>query len=115
MTAPHPIALVAYEGFQLLDVCGPAAVFAAANEALARRVYDVRIVSPAGGLVASGSGVALATQPLSGLRARRLGTLLIAGGRESALRRARRAHAGLVPLADSVPDPQSKRASRSPA
>jgi transcriptional regulator GlxA family with amidase domain len=86
MTAPHPIALVAYEGFQLLDVCGPAAVFAAANEALARRVYDVRIVSPAGGLVASGSGVALATQPLSGLRARRLGTLLIAGGRESALR-----------------------------
>jgi hypothetical protein len=35
--------------------------------------------------------------------------------RMAALRRDRRAHAGLVPLADSAPDPQSKRAIRSPA
>ena len=52
MTKPHRLFILAYEGCQLLDVTGPAAVFGAANEAIGRAFYDLRIVSPDGGLVA---------------------------------------------------------------
>jgi transcriptional regulator GlxA family with amidase domain len=85
----HRIALVAYDGFQLLDVCGPAAVFAAANDALGRKIYDTWTVSPRGGPVASSSGVTIATRPLANLSARKINTtLLIAGGDPAALRSA---------------------------
>ncbi len=76
MTRPHRIVLLAYEGCQLLDVTGPAAVFGAANEGRARPAYEVRIVSPDGGAVASNCGVALMSQPIGG----RCDTLLVAGG-----------------------------------
>ena len=57
MSRPHRIFLLAYEGCQLLDVTGPAAVFGAANEAQGKDFYDLRIVSPDGGAVASNAGV----------------------------------------------------------
>ena len=63
MSKPRTIALLAYDGFQLLDVTGPAAVFAAANGALKRRLYHVAVVSPAGGAVSSDSGVAIRHAP----------------------------------------------------
>lgn len=47
--------LLAYDGFQLLDVTGPVAVFAAANRELKRNAYRVEVLSPAGGAVASDS------------------------------------------------------------
>ncbi len=72
----HRIAILAYEGCQLLDVTGPAAVFGAANEGRERPAYEVQIVSPDGGPVTSNCGVALVS--------RRFGahydTLLVAGG-----------------------------------
>ena len=46
MTKLHRVVIVAYEGCQLLDVTGPAAVFGAANEGRSHQVYDVTIVSP---------------------------------------------------------------------
>ena len=49
MTRPHRVRILAYEGCQLLDVTGPAAVFGAANESAGRRVYDLAILSPDGG------------------------------------------------------------------
>ena len=64
---PHRLFIVAYEGCQLLDVSGPAAVFGAANEASGRKVYDVRIVSPDGGATTSNCGVALQTRRIGGL------------------------------------------------
>ena len=76
MTRPHRIALLAYEGCQLLDVTGPAAVFGAANEARERPVYDVQILSPDGGAVASNAGVALMSRKIGG----QPDTLLVAGG-----------------------------------
>ena len=80
MTRPHRIVLVAYEGCQLLDVTGPAAVFGAANEAIreggARPFYDVAIVSPDGGAVVSNCGVALQSKRIAG----QPDTLLVAGG-----------------------------------
>jgi transcriptional regulator GlxA family with amidase domain len=76
MPRPHRIAILAYEGCQLLDVTGPAAVFGAANEGRDRPVYDVQIVSPDGGSVASNCGVAVMSQRIG----RRCDTLLVAGG-----------------------------------
>jgi transcriptional regulator GlxA family with amidase domain len=46
MPKPLTIALLAYDGFQLLDVTGPAAVFAGANHELKRDVYKIEVVSP---------------------------------------------------------------------
>src|SRR3982074_598095 len=75
MPKPHRVFILAYEGCQLLDVTGPAAVFGAANEASGQPVYDLRIVSPDGGAVASNAGVAIesrrigrqpATRPAAG-------------------------------------------------
>ena len=76
MAGPHRVFILAYEGCQLLDVTGPAAVFGAANEGRARPVYDVRIVSPDGGAVVTNSGVALASRRIGG----QPDTLLVAGG-----------------------------------
>jgi len=76
MPRAHKLFLLAYEGCQLLDVTGPAAVFGAANEAAGRTVYDVRIVSPAGGVFVSNSGVAVMSRKIGG----QPDTLLVAGG-----------------------------------
>ena len=76
MTRPHHLSILAYEGCQLLDVTGPAAVFGAANDAVGRKVYDLQIVSPDGGAVATNSGVALHSRRIGG----QPDTLLIAGG-----------------------------------
>jgi transcriptional regulator GlxA family with amidase domain len=73
---PHRLFILAYEGCQLLDVSGPASVFGAANEASGRKVYDLRILSPDGGLTMSNCGVALQTRRIGG----QPDTLLIAGG-----------------------------------
>ena len=76
MAKVHRIAILAYEGCQLLDVTGPAAVFGAANEGRGQPAYDVRIVSPDGGPVVSNCGVVLMSVPVGG----RYDTLLVAGG-----------------------------------
>ena len=76
MTKPHRIRLLAYEGCQLLDVTGPAAVFGAANEARGASAYDLAIVSADGGLVRTNCGVALDSRPIGGAA----DTLLVTGG-----------------------------------
>jgi transcriptional regulator GlxA family with amidase domain len=76
MARPYLTCILAYESCQLLDVTGPAAVFGAANEAAGGTVYDLRIVSPDGGLVTSSCGVALDSRKIGG----RPDTLLVAGG-----------------------------------
>jgi transcriptional regulator GlxA family with amidase domain len=76
MTRTHRLFILAYEGCQLLDVTGPAAVFGAANEAAGRRIYDLRIVSPDGGAVSSNCGVAVSSCRIGG----QPDTLLVAGG-----------------------------------
>src|SRR2546423_14207675 len=86
MTNPLTIALLAYDHFQLLDLTGPAAVFAAANHERKRNLYDVVMLSPTGGQVSSNSGVAVQTRSLAGIGAKRIDTLLIAGAEEAALR-----------------------------
>lgn len=82
----HTLALLAYDGVQVLDITGPAAVFAAANDACGRQHYDVHILSPAGGPVRSNSAVSIATEALSALSPDAVDTWLVAGGEASAVR-----------------------------
>jgi len=63
---PHKLVILAYDGCQLLDVTGPAAVFGGANQAAGKPVYDVRIVSADGGLVTSNCGVAVQSKRIGG-------------------------------------------------
>jgi transcriptional regulator GlxA family with amidase domain len=79
------VALFAFDQFQLMDVAGPATVFGVANSMIGNDIYDVRIVSPDGGLVRSSCGVSLQSQSISKLPARNVGTLLIAGGSPASL------------------------------
>ena len=72
----HRIFILAYDGCQLLDVTGPAAVFGAANESRAQPFYDLSIVSPDGGAVTSNAGVAIQSRKIGG----QPDTLLVAGG-----------------------------------
>src|ERR1700755_3271776 len=76
MSKPHRLFILAYEGCQLLDVTGPAAVFGAANEAHGEDFYDLRILSPDGGAVASNAGVVLHSRKIGG----QPDTLLVGGG-----------------------------------
>lgn len=56
------VAFILYQGFQILDVTGPAAVFEIAGHFGAS--YSISLVSPASGSVASSSGIGLLTEPL---------------------------------------------------
>ncbi|MBE7942338.1 MULTISPECIES: DJ-1/PfpI family protein [Ramlibacter] len=69
---PHPIAVLVFPGFQLLDAAGPMAAFEAAG------LYRVRVVARDAGVVCSSAGVGWVAAPLP--RVSELGTLLVAGG-----------------------------------
>ncbi|MCS0583334.1 helix-turn-helix domain-containing protein [Massilia pinisoli] len=83
------VALLAFEGVQVLDVTGPAAVFGAANDAAVhltgRPFYRLHILSPQGGHVTSNCGLALVTAPVANVRPGALDTVLVAGGSKRGL------------------------------
>jgi transcriptional regulator GlxA family with amidase domain len=88
MPRPHSVVFLAYERFQILDLTGPAAVFASANYILKRKAYDVSVLSPNGGLVASNSGVSFATLALTRTPTSRPDTFLVVGADEPDVRTA---------------------------
>lgn len=76
---PRIVALLAYEGFQILDLTGPAAVFESANYFLRRQAYEVWTVSPGGDAVRSSSGVVVRTRALKPVPKSRIDTFLVMG------------------------------------
>lgn len=74
------IALIAFDGFQILDITGPASVFSAANDALGKPYYQVVTVSAKGGLVSSHSGINIQSHSYKSSKLASIDTLLIAGG-----------------------------------
>ncbi|GAA0583846.1 GlxA family transcriptional regulator [Craurococcus roseus] len=70
-------AIVVFPGFQLLDAAGPVAAFEIA-ERLRPGSYDLALLAPSGGRVASSSGLALAARPLR--RRRPIDTVVVSGG-----------------------------------
>jgi transcriptional regulator GlxA family with amidase domain len=59
MAAAHRLLVLAYPEGQVLDIAGPAQLFAAANRALGREAYEVLLVGPARGPVPTSAGFAL--------------------------------------------------------
>jgi transcriptional regulator GlxA family with amidase domain len=88
-SAMHQTVFVLYPGFELLDTSGPAAVFNGANRALQQggrpKYYAIDVVSAAGGLVPSSSGVALDTRPIEEFLSKKVDTLLVVGAEREPL------------------------------
>ncbi|MER6390209.1 helix-turn-helix domain-containing protein [Streptomyces sp. NPDC001523] len=59
MPTPHRVVIAVFTDVDLLDVTGPAEVFALANRVAGRRLYEVRLASPEGGQVTTFAGVRL--------------------------------------------------------
>jgi transcriptional regulator GlxA family with amidase domain len=76
-TGRHRVGILVFDGMKLLDVSGPAEVFAEAN--LFGGKYDVVIVSPDGAAVSTSIGIEL---PVAGAAAdiQQVDTVLVAGG-----------------------------------
>jgi transcriptional regulator GlxA family with amidase domain len=85
---PHRVALIVFDGFQLLDTAGPASVYGAANDALKHGAYEVIIVSSSGGTVRSSCGLSVETISLSKIDPESLASLFMTGGEETGLRAA---------------------------
>lgn len=79
------VAIVAYDGCQLLDVTGPASVFVEAAAILDPEPYRIVLTSRAGGLVETEGGVKLCTIPLSAMTAAEVDTLLVPGAGRAGL------------------------------
>jgi transcriptional regulator GlxA family with amidase domain len=79
------IALLAFDGMQVLDITGPAAVFGAANDAPGGPHYRLHIVSPRGGAIASNCGVTLVTESICDVDSQIMDTVLVAGGSKKGL------------------------------
>lgn len=84
----HCVALIIFDGFQLLDTAGPASVYGAANDALGYTAYDVVIVSREGGTVRSSCGLALESRATATLDPATFDSLFLTGGDEIGLRAA---------------------------
>lgn len=84
--APHVVAIVTFPMVQLLDVAGPADVFATANRFCDDQEFVVLTVSATGGLVETTSGVAISTRSIENVAPSTVHTLLIAGGEAEGLR-----------------------------
>jgi transcriptional regulator GlxA family with amidase domain len=74
------VVLVVFDGFQLLDLAGPAGVFDAANQVLGRDVYTLAPISVDGGTIRAGNGIAVATGTVREAARTPIDILLVAGG-----------------------------------
>ena len=74
------IVIVAFPGFQTLDVVGPAEVFSTADQVASGGEYVVEVVAPRGGTLTTGSGLQLLPhRSFAGVRGP-IDTLIVAGG-----------------------------------
>lgn len=76
------IVVVAFDGAQTLDVCGPSEVFAYASRHVGRPVYRVVFASTRGRTVRTTSGLPIQTVALSSLRPAGTDTVVVAGGEQ---------------------------------
>ena len=80
MSATCRIAILAFPRFQLLDVAGPADVFAEAAHQLGQpRAYQVQVIAAGPGLLKSSAGLRLAVDATVATHRGRIDTLLVAG------------------------------------
>jgi transcriptional regulator GlxA family with amidase domain len=107
--ATHNVAIVAFDGLQLLDLAGPSEVLRTATRLGATPPYETVIATPDGQSVRSESGVSVAADvslaSLAALRSRaRIDTLVVVGGDGTgSARRDRRFLADLAAVAARAP------------
>ncbi len=78
---PRLVAVLAFQGVQLLDIAGPVQTFASANEITARDPYRIVVVSRHGGPVKTTAGLPLVTEPIGrAIGKTRIDTLIVPGG-----------------------------------
>ena len=93
MTQSHTLFCLVFPGFQLLDLTGPMAMFAAANRLSSEPLYTIRTLAPSAGLVPSSAGLSVQADLDASTAAGQIGpgvTLLVAGGEEDGMRAALR-------------------------
>lgn len=86
MPEPLNVAILTFPACQVLDVTGPAMVFAAGNDSVGHAHYKIHILSAKGGVVHTSSAVEILTKPLRALPPHSVDTLLIAGGHAAGLK-----------------------------
>jgi transcriptional regulator GlxA family with amidase domain len=75
------VAIIAFPGVTLLDISGPAQVFAELQEIeLPSASYSLSYLSTAGGLVPTDVGMMIDTAPIASVRSNQIDTLIIPGG-----------------------------------
>lgn len=77
--SPRTVALLAFDGAQVLDLTGPAEVFSAADAIAGGGAYEVRVVSPHGADVVGGSGLRMGVQGTMGELTGPLDTVVVPG------------------------------------
>lgn len=82
MPATKTIAFILFDDALALNVAGPAEVFCSANRlsGAAAPLYELLYLSTKGGLVRTGSGISMQTQPITSIDARDLDTIIVVGG-----------------------------------
>jgi transcriptional regulator GlxA family with amidase domain len=83
----HSIALIAFDGFQLLDLAGPAAVFGAANDRLGKEAYSIKYIAVEAPAVRSGCGLSIIASGLADVSPESIDSILISGGEDAGLRK----------------------------
>src|SRR5665647_1126075 len=79
--SPRRVAIVAFPGVTLLDISGPAQVFAELQAIeLPSASYSLSYLSTSGGLVPTDVGMMIDTVPISSVRPNQVDTLVIPGG-----------------------------------
>jgi transcriptional regulator GlxA family with amidase domain len=82
------VRVLVYEGFEILDMAGPSAVFGNANVIADRAAYSVSVESIAGGLVCSSVGIPVLSSAIDEVGARDI--VLVVGAESEPLQRAMR-------------------------
>ena len=76
----HPVAILVFDGFQLLDLAGPADVMRAASLLGATPPYRPALLSPDGAPARADCGVPVAVDGAYADHSGRIGTLVVVGG-----------------------------------
>jgi transcriptional regulator GlxA family with amidase domain len=77
----HQVAMLAFDGVNLLDVAGPLQAFAGVERlGTCTSPYEITLISERGGPIQTSAGVPLLTEPLISAEDRRIDTLIIPGG-----------------------------------
>ena len=76
------VVILAFDSALALDITGPTEAFAMANRSClgAGETYELRIVSPDGGVISTASGIDMLTEPLNVIE--EIDTLIVSGGLE---------------------------------